>query len=102
MHILIKKVIVALLAQFEMPNVEPTATSLEQGVHFQNVHLPTKEGIRRDKNYKIISKRYRQLVGTFIFIYGTCRPDIMYTENMLSQSMTNPSYKHFDSTIHTR
>jgi hypothetical protein len=90
-HISIKKLIVALLAQCGMLSAEPKSTPLEPGIQFYKKDLPTKEEILKDKKLQIMQKKYRQVVGTFIFICGTCRPDIMYAVHVLCRIMANPS-----------
>jgi hypothetical protein len=100
-HISIKKLIVVLLAQCGMLAAEPKDTPLEPGIQFSKKDLPTKDEVQQNKKFQLMQKKYRQVVGTFIFICGTCRPYIMYAVHVLCRSMANPSWKHYESAMHT-
>lgn len=99
-HLSIRKLIVSLLTQFGMLNTESTSTPMIPGLRFIKDDLPDVKVIKADKEYKEMQKRYRTLVGTFIFICYTCRPDIMFAVNILCRAMANPAYKHYDAAIY--
>ena len=40
---------------------------------------------------KKLKRKYQELVGSFIFIMNTCRPDIAYSVSQLCRRMANPS-----------
>ena len=40
---------------------------------------------------KKLKQQYQELVGSFIFIMNTCRPDIAYSVAQLCRRMSNPS-----------
>jgi hypothetical protein len=83
-HISIKKLIVQLQTQMGMLNTTPVATPMMQ----------------KDKKFKEMQKKYRTIVGTFIFICHLCRPDIVYMVNVLCRAMANPSLKHIEAAKH--
>jgi hypothetical protein len=47
-----------------------------------------------------MQKKYRSLVGSFIFLSSTCRPDITYATMILCRSMSNPGWKHWEAALH--
>jgi len=98
-HISIRKLIVSLLAQFGMLNAEPTKTPMVPGLRFVKADNPDTKLIKNNKEVKVMQKRYRTLVGTFIFICYTCRPEIMYAVNVLCRSMANPAAKHYEAAL---
>ena len=53
-----------------------------------------------DPDFKLMQSRYRTLVGTFIFISYTVRPDIAYATQLLCRSMSNPGPKHNEAVIY--
>jgi hypothetical protein len=73
---------------------------VKPGQYFSKTDCPPVEQTRYDQELKKMQKRYRNLVGTYIFICYTCRPDIMYGNNILCRSMSNPSYKHFEAALY--
>ena len=62
--------------------------------------LPVSAFRRLDNKLKQMQKKYRRLVGSFIFICYTCRPDVVYATNMLCRWMANPGWKHYKAAIH--
>jgi len=42
-----------------------------------------------------MQKRYRSIVGVFIFLVTTCRVDISYGVSMLAQYMSKPGHAHY-------
>jgi hypothetical protein len=92
-HISIKKLIVALLAQCGMLAAESKDTPLEPGIQSFKKDLPTKEEVLQNKKLQIMQRKYRQVVAIFSFICGTCRPDIMYTMHVLCWSMSNAYFE---------
>jgi hypothetical protein len=73
---------------------------MQPGQRFYKVNSPTREQIKADKKLQQMQKKYRQLVGSFIFICYTCRPDIMYATNVLCRAMSNPSYEQYEAAIY--
>ena len=100
MHLSIKKLIVSLLQQFGMLNCEAVDTPMLPGLRFVKADLPDVREIKNNKEYKAMQKKYRTIVGTFIFICYTCRPEIMYGVNVLCRAMANASWKHYDAAIY--
>jgi hypothetical protein len=68
------------------------------GQRFTKEDMP--KVIQKDKKFKEMQKKYRTIVGTFIFICHTCRPDIVYMVNVLRRAMANPSLKHMEGARH--
>jgi hypothetical protein len=65
---------------------KPMFAPLEPGIHFYKRDLPSKEEVAKDKHLKLMQQRYWQVVGTFIFVCGTRKPDIMYAVHVLCRS----------------
>jgi len=99
-HISIRKLIVALLADNGMLNSEPVPTPMVPGQRFFKADSPDPKQIKKQKEYKAMQNNYRKIVGTLIFICCTCRPDIMYAVNVLCRAMSNPSYRHMTAAKH--
>jgi hypothetical protein len=53
-HISIKKLIVAFLAQCTMLAAEPKATPLDPGIQFYKIDLPTKEEVLKEKKLQMM------------------------------------------------
>ena len=83
-----------------MLNCKPASTPMRPGQYFSKSDRTPLEQTRYDQELKMMKKKYRTLVGTFIFICYTCRPDIMYGNNILCRSMSNPSTKHFEAALY--
>jgi len=98
-HLSISKLINSLQHQFEMLNCNSEPVPMRPGIRFVKADCPSKEEVR-DKRLQKLQKKYRILVGTYIFICQTCRPDIMYAVNILCRAMSNPSVKHYEAALH--
>ena len=48
---------------------------------------------------KKLKQKYQELVGSFIFIMNTCRPDIAYSVSQLCRRMANPSKEDWTAAI---
>jgi hypothetical protein len=83
-----------------MLNTTPVATPMIPGQRFTKEDIPDPKAIQKDKQFKEMQKKYRTIVGTFIFICHTCRPDIVYMVNVLCRAMANPSIKHMEAAKH--
>ena len=99
-HISIRKLIVSLLHQFGMLNAEPVETPMLPGLRFVKADNPDPKAIKQDREFKAMQGKYRTLVGTYIFICFTCRPEIIFAVNVLCRAMANPAYKHYDAAIY--
>ena len=51
---------------------------------------PTEEE-KISKEMKALTLKYQQIVGSYIFISNTCRPDISFATNQLCRRMSNPN-----------
>jgi hypothetical protein len=91
----IPKLINSIQQENEFLDCEPTSTPIQPGLRLMKDDCPTKEQVNADKKLKNIQKRYRR-----IFICYTCRPDIVYATNILSKSMANLGWKHFEAALH--
>ncbi len=83
-----------------MLNCKFEQTPIKPGLRFVKEDCPSKEEVKSNKQLQKLQKRYRTLVGTYIFICQTCRPDIMYAVNVLCRAMSNPSLKHYEAALH--
>ena len=73
-HMAIEKLIKSLRASFNDHESKERNTPMRDDLKSD---LPDEEA-RKEKTLLLMQKRYRTLVGTFIFIAQTCRPDISY------------------------
>ena len=88
----------ALLADFDIDNMGIKSTPMKSDLKLYKDDRPTKEQLTSDMIQ--MQKKYRTLVGTFIFISITCRIDITFATMILCRSMSNPGYKHMDAAMH--
>ena len=97
-HLSIPKLIDSLIADFDKDNMSITSTPMKSNLKLYKDDKPKQEEITPD--IIKMQKRYRTLVGTFIFIQTTCRTDISHGTMMLCRSMANPGYKHMEAALH--
>jgi hypothetical protein len=71
---------------------------INPGHNLSKADCPSIEGLSKDEKAGMIymQKCYRNLVGSFIWICHTCRPDIMYVTMILCMYMQNPGRKHWE------
>ena len=98
-HMSIAKLIKSLLLKFEDCEIVERSTPMRHDLKLMKSDLPDEEA-RREKSLLVMQKRYRTLVGTFIFIATTCRPDISFATMMLCRSTSNPGWKHWEAALH--
>ena len=98
-HMSIAKLIKSLLLKFSDCEIVERSTPMRHDLKLMKSDLPDEEA-RREKSLIIMQKRYRTLVGTFIFIATTCRPDISFATMMLCRSTSNPGWKHWEAALH--
>jgi hypothetical protein len=66
------------------------ATPMETTYRPTKADSPTAEDQLKPEMKKL-KQQYQELVGSFIFIMNTCRPDIAYSVSQLCRRMANPS-----------
>jgi len=69
---------------------------INPGHNLSKQDCPSMEGLNSGEKDGIVYMQscYRNLVGSFIWICHTCRPDIMYVTMILCMYMQNPGTKH--------
>ena len=78
-----KKYVHDILERFQMKDCNPVST-------------PTEFGLKLNKDHggkKVDSTLYKQIVGSLMYLTAT-RPDIMYSVNLISRYMENPTEMH--------
>ena len=77
-----------ILERFDMMNCIAEKVPCEKNIHDQ---------LRANKNSPLLAnaKRYRELVGSLIYLEQVTRPDISYVTNLLGQQMANPTEFHW-------
>ena len=70
----------------------------------ETTHRPTKTNSPSEEEQlkpemKKLKQDYQELVGSFIFIMNTCRPDIAYSVSQLCRRMANPSKDDWTAAI---
>lgn len=71
---------------------------INPGHNLSKTDCPNTEGLTKTEKDAItfMQKCYRNLVGSFIWICHTCRPDIMYVTMTLCMYMQNPGVRHWE------
>merc|ERR1711888_52284 len=82
------------LERFGMLDCNPAKIPCEKNVHDQ---------LRDYKPSPIFkdAKKYRELVGSLIYLEQVTRPDISFVTNILGQQMANPTQFHWDLGLKT-
>ena len=81
----------AILERFKMQNSFRKSTPMVNNIHHElafNKHSP--------KLDTIMTTRYRELVGSLIYLEQCTRPDIAVATNILGQQMANPTKFHWE------
>jgi len=75
----------------------PTHIPINPGHNLSKQDCPSMEGLTKAEKDGVMFMQscYRNLVGSFIWICHTCRPDIMYVTMILCMYMQNPGKKHW-------
>ncbi len=70
---------------------------ISPGHNLSKTDCPSTEGLSKSEREGLsyMQKCYRNLVGSFIWICHTCRPDIMYVTMTLCMYMQNPGKRHW-------
>jgi hypothetical protein len=97
-HLSIPKLIDTLLHDFDKDNIQTKSTPMRSNLKLYKDDRPKIEEM--NEATAAMQKKYRTLVGTFIFISSTCRPDIAYATMILCRSMSNPGWKHWEAAMH--
>ncbi|KAE9073864.1 hypothetical protein PF010_g24902 [Phytophthora fragariae] len=85
----------SIIEKFGQENAKPCLTPLEPGVQFTEGDEPQTE----ENKTKMMSKPYRSLVGSLIYLACGMRPDISVAVAKLSRFLENPCEKHWDAGI---
>ena len=82
------------LERFGMLDCNPAKIPCEKNVHDQ---------LRANKSSPIFkdAKKYRELVGSLIYLEQVTRPDISFVTNILGQQMANPTQFHWELGLKT-
>ena len=83
-----------ILERFGMMDCNPAKIPCEKNIHDQ---------LRENKSSPIFkdARKYRELVGSLIYLEQVTRPDISFVTNILSQNMANPTQFHWDLGLKT-
>ena len=79
-------------------SIRPTYIPINPGHNLSKQDCPSLDGLSKGERDGItfMQSCYRNLVGSFIWICHTCRPDIMYVTMILCMYMQNPGRKHWE------
>ena len=95
----IPKMITKLVQDYNQSGREAN-TPISPGHNLSKEQCPTQ--IQQQEAYiKWMQKMYRTLVGSFIWICHTCRPDIAYATMILCRFMSNPGETHWKVSLQT-
>ena len=95
----IPKMITKLVQDYNQSGREAN-TPISPGHNLSKEQCPTQ--IQQQEAYiKWIQKMYMTLVGSFIWICHTCRPDIAYATMILCRFMSNPGETHWKVSLQT-
>lgn len=83
-----KRYITKILERFEMTHCKPRVTPCEMKMKFDS------EGESTD------SKRYREVVGSLIYLMTSTRPDLSFVVSKLSQYLSEPKQQHWVAAKH--
>jgi len=97
--ITIPKMIIKLTQEYNQVERESN-TPISPGHNLSKDQCPT-EHQKQEAYIKWMQKMYRTLVGSFIWICHTCRPDIAYATMILCRFMSNPGESHWKVSIQT-
>jgi hypothetical protein len=97
-HLSIPKLIDSLLSDYDKDNMVTASTPMKSTLKLYKDDRPKEEDITKELIF--MQKRYRNIVGTYIFLQGTCRPDIVFATMILCRSMANPGEKHMEAAMH--
>ena len=93
------KLIKELLIEHNLTDCLPEKTPMRYDYMSTKADCPTAEE-QKLPEFKQLKAKYQKLVGSFLFICNTCRPDICYAVNQLCRLMSYPNQKHLDATFH--
>jgi hypothetical protein len=97
-HLSIPKLIDSLLSDYDKDNMIIASTPMKSTLKLYKDDRPKEEDVT--KELILMQKKYRNIVGTYIFLQATCRPDIVFATMILCRSMANPGEKHLEAAIH--
>ena len=93
------KLIKELLIKHNLTDCLPEKTPMRYDYRSTKADCPTAEQ-QKLPEFKQLKAKYQKLVGSFLFICNTCRPDICYAINQLCRLMSYPNQKHLDAALH--
>jgi hypothetical protein len=93
------KLINELLVEHNLTDCLPEKTPMRHDYRSTKADCPTQEQ-QKLPEFKALKAKYQKLVGSFLCICNTCRPDISYAVNQLCRLMSYPNYKHLDAALH--
>jgi len=83
-----KRYILKVLERFNMSDCKPRSTPCEQKLDHNSDDDP------------VDPKRYREAVGSLIYLMTCTRPDLSWTVSKLSQYLSNPNEQHWSTVKH--
>ena len=105
-YISIPKMIIQLAEKYEQTTGRKASVPINPGHNLSKNDCPDEKQVKNmNKQEKeamaYMQKCYRNLVGSYIWICHTCRPDIMYVTMILCMYMSNPGRKHWETALQT-
>ena len=98
-HLSASKLIKELIEEHKLTFAKYADTPMDPDYKPKKSDCPTLEE-RSTRQMKALQLQYQQIVGSFIFISNTCRPDICYATNKLCRRMSNPDDKDLAAAKH--
>jgi hypothetical protein len=98
-HLRAEQLIDELIKDHKIDVSNPEPTPMRADYRPRKADVPTEEE-RKTKQFKDLTLRYQQIVGSFIFISNTCRPDISYATNQLCRRMSCPNHADLEAAHH--
>jgi hypothetical protein len=89
-HLSASKLIKELIDDHKLKEEDIRATPMETTYRPTKANSPSEEE-QKTSEMKKLKLNFQELVGSFIFIMNTCRPDISYSVSQLCRRMANPS-----------
>ena len=81
----------SIINRFHMDKAYEMNTPMEK-----NIHAQLKSNLKSPQLDSVMTTKYRELVGSLIYLEQITRPDISYATNLLGQQMSKPTQFHWN------
>jgi hypothetical protein len=87
--------ITKVVKEFGQENARPVSTPMDPSIKLSRAHEPQSD----EEKANMARLRYRELVGSLVYIACATRPDIAFAVNKVSAFVNNPGQAHYDAAI---